>query len=107
MKRSFLNEMREIQRLADKVNKMDIKESIVFEDEDLDTDTDNEEWEENKDKKVETMNMEEDSTIDVIREITLKGMIKLCKTPENPEFQTLLKIFQICNKGSEPKEDKL
>ena len=104
MKRSFLNEIKEIQKLANKVNKMKMNESIVFEDEDMDSEVGFDE--ENKVEKEETMNMEEDSTIDVIREITLKGMIKLCKTPENPEFQTLLKIFQICNKGAEPKEEK-
>jgi len=37
--------------------------------------------------------------VDQIREITLRGMTKLCKTPEAPEFQALLKIFQICNKS--------
>lgn len=43
--------------------------------------------------------------IDQIREITLKGMTQLCKQPEHPEFQALLKIFQLCNKAVEPKDE--
>lgn len=37
--------------------------------------------------------------LDKIREITLHGMIALNNTPEDPKFQALLKIFNICNKA--------
>lgn len=43
--------------------------------------------------------LEKGGELDKIREITLKGMIQLNKTPEDPKFQALLKIFNICNKA--------
>ena len=43
--------------------------------------------------------LEEGGELDKIREITLHGMITLNKTPEDPKFQALLKIFNICNKA--------
>jgi hypothetical protein len=39
--------------------------------------------------------------IDRIREITLSGMHKLCKNPQDPKYQALKKIFQMCDKGVE------
>ena len=43
--------------------------------------------------------LEQGGELDKIREITLHGMIALNKTPEDPKFQALLKIFNICNKA--------
>lgn len=43
--------------------------------------------------------LEKGGELDKIREITLHGMIALNKTPEDPKFQALLKIFNICNKA--------
>ena len=43
--------------------------------------------------------------LDQIREITLKGMLKFSNQPEHPQFQALQKIFQLCNKAVEPKEN--
>ena len=43
--------------------------------------------------------------LDQIREITLKGMLKFTNQPEHPQFQALQKIFQLCNKAVEPKEN--
>ena len=42
--------------------------------------------------------------VDQIREIALKGMIKLCKTPEDDRYQALKKIFQFCDKAAENKD---
>lgn len=39
--------------------------------------------------------------IDKIREITLSGMHKLCQNPQDPKYQALKKIFQLCDKGVE------
>lgn len=44
------------------------------------------------------------SEVDQIREIALKGMIKLCKTPEDDRYQALKKIFQFCDKAAENKD---
>ena len=42
--------------------------------------------------------------VDAIREIALKGMIKLCKNPEDDRYQALKKIFQFCDKAAENKD---
>lgn len=42
--------------------------------------------------------------VDTIREIALKGMIKLCKNPEDERYQALKKIFQFCDKAAESKD---
>lgn len=44
--------------------------------------------------------------VDQIREIALRGMIKLCKNPEDDRYQALKKIFQFCDKAAENKENK-
>lgn len=49
--------------------------------------------------------LEESGELDTIRAITLKGMMALNKTPEDPKFQALLKIFQICNKAVDTNEE--
>ena len=43
--------------------------------------------------------------LDKIREMTLKGMLKFTNQPEHPQFQALKKIFDICNKGVEQKQE--
>lgn len=42
--------------------------------------------------------------VDAIREIALKGMIKLCKNPEDERYQALKKIFTFCDKAAEVKK---
>ena len=42
--------------------------------------------------------------VDAIREIALKGMIKLCKNPEDERYQALKKIFTFCDKAAEAKK---
>ena len=63
----------------------------------------------NLDKKsTEELGMEEldkMGEVDQIRKITLNGMTKLADHPEDPQFQALLKIFQICNKSVDTKEE--
>lgn len=43
--------------------------------------------------------------LDQIREITLKGMLKFTNQPEHPQFQALKKIFDMCNKAVEQKQE--
>ena len=44
--------------------------------------------------------------VDMIREIALKGMIKLCKNPEDERYQALKKIFTFCDKAAEVKKEE-
>ena len=60
-------------------------------------------------KSTEEVGMEELDNmgeVDQIRKITLDGMRKLADHPEDPKFQALLKIFQICNKSVDTKEEE-
>lgn len=115
-KNNYLSELRKIQNMANSIRKINLNENVCFEDnETLYNDVEEYEGEEPEydielsDKDSEDKGMEEldaNGSLDTIRELTLKGMTRLCKTPEDSEFQALLKIFQICNKGAEPKDDK-
>jgi len=136
-KKNYLKELNEIKSIADKIKKININESIRFEDDedfkDLYTGEEEQPVEEpiqepevpeeepvqepdqcadgecNLDKKsTEEVGMEEldkMGEVDQIRKITLNGMTKLADHPEDPQFQALLKIFQICNKSVDTKED--
>ena len=44
--------------------------------------------------------------VNKIRAITLDGMKQLNNTPDDPKFQALLKIFNICNKAVDEKEEQ-
>lgn len=44
--------------------------------------------------------------VNKIRAITLDGMKQLNNTPEDPRFQALLKIFNICNKAVDEKDEQ-
>lgn len=43
--------------------------------------------------------------VDKIRAITLDGMKQLNDTPNDPRFQALLKIFNICNKAVDDQKE--
>jgi hypothetical protein len=45
------------------------------------------------------------SYIDHIRKYTLNGLAALCDNPESEEYQMLKKIFQMCDKKAEKKEN--
>ena len=111
-KKNYFKELNEIKNFTNKIRKINLNENISFESDiesDYDKSEDTQDIDDENEYVVDDDNVNElysSSTIDTIREITLKGMTKLCKTPDDPEFQTLLKIFQICNKGTEVKDDK-
>lgn len=44
--------------------------------------------------------------VNQIRAITLDGMKQLNNTPEDPKFQALLKIFNICNKAVDDQKEQ-
>ena len=125
-KKNYLKELNEIKSIADKIKKINLNEQISFEDDedfnDLYGNDDEQPVEEpvqepdqcadgecNLDKKSsEEVGMEEldkMGEVDQIRKITLNGMTKLADHPEDPQFQALLKIFQICNKAVDTKEE--
>lgn len=44
--------------------------------------------------------------VNKIRAITLDGMKQLNNTPDDPKFQALLKIFNICNKAVDDQKEQ-
>lgn len=48
---------------------------------------------------------DDNSPINTIREIALKGMVRLCKTPEDPQYEVLKKIFTFCDKANDKKNE--
>lgn len=121
--KNYMQDLMEIKNLTSKVKKMN--EAIMFEDEyddfeeneqmpqpqeqqipqeEPEIETGLQDMPEKEEKSAEDAGMEQldqMGEVDQIREICLKGMIKLNNTPEHPEFQALLKIFTICNKSVE------
>lgn len=125
MKKNYINELHSIQELLNKVRT--IKESVLFneeydnvEDEMMEPEMQEEMPDEEgieMDTEMDKIGTEEEGmaqldemgAIDQIREITLKGMTKLCKTPEDAQYQALKKIFQMCDKAidTEAKEQQM
>lgn len=102
--RTFLNKVR------------NINEAMTFDD-DYDS-TPYEDDEENNDDVIGvenddvTINDDYDSKdlpneIDTIREIALKGMLKHVKNSKSPEYETLKKIFQFCDKVNNEKTENV
>ena len=46
------------------------------------------------------------SAVNQIREIALKGMVALCKTPEDPQYEVLKQIFNYCDKANKKKSEE-
>lgn len=123
-KENYINELEDIQKLLKSVKTLN--ESILyneeydnFEDDMMDSEMSEEMPDEEGQEmgaemsKVGTeeegmVQLDEIGAIDQIREITLKGMTKLCKTPEDAQYQALKKIFQMCDKAvdTEAKEQQ-
>lgn len=53
------------------------------------------------------MCMDAETDVDRIREIALKGMVKLCHEPESEVYQSLKKIFTFCEKAIESKDNNV
>lgn len=117
MKKDFTRDFKEIKEMTNKIKSLN--ESINFadsyDDNDFDTfendDTDsceNIDKEEQDDKTDEEKALETQGGADAInqiREIALKGMIQLCKKPNDPVYNVLKKIFSFCDKAITDKED--
>jgi hypothetical protein len=126
MEKNYMNELNDIQLILKNVKSL--KEGVLyneeydnFEDDMMEPEMDSEEIPQDEEgvemgSEIERVGTEEEGmaqldemgAIDQIREITLKGMTKLCKTPEDAQYQALKKIFQMCDKAvdSEAKEQQ-
>ena len=48
----------------------------------------------------------ETDVIENIREVALKGMVKLCKNPDSPQYELLKKIFLLIDKSNEKRNEE-
>lgn len=102
-KEKYFKELEEIKKFTKKMNNV-LNESLAFEDE-----YDMPEYEHEPMASSDPMDAPEedlDNEIDTIREIALKGMVKLCKTPEDSRYQFLKKVFSFCDKASESENEE-
>lgn len=115
MKKTFTTDINEINLNIQEAERL-LKESMSFceddsaEELDMDTNMENEipapevEPEMNDVAPAETESVV-NSHIDNIRKYTINGLAALCDNPESEEYQMLKKIFQMCDKKPEKKEN--
>lgn len=102
MKKDSYKDIEDINKMVNKIKT--IRESVSF-CEDYDEPYYDEEGAEGMEEvgEMEPLESEEEdikaTEVDTIREIALKGMLKLCKNPQDPNYQTLKKIFTFCEKA--------
>jgi hypothetical protein len=115
MKKTFNSDIDEINKNIKEVEKM-LNESMNFYEDDsfdepeMDGDSEIEttpeiEGEPEIDDDVELEKEKSDSFVDTIRKEALNGLSALCDEPEDGEYQILKKIFQMCDKNLEKKDE--
>lgn len=107
-----MNTLNEISEMMGKVKSLN--EAVMFEG-DYEDEREMEPSFDNSEDDVESYTEEEPKTcevdcdemndIDCIREIALKGMLKHVKNSSSPEYETLKKIFQFCDKVNNEKPE--
>lgn len=125
MKKDFTKDFGEIQEMCSKIRT--INESLAFADEYDDEPQGMEEPEygeevpqiqapgqgqvpgqemDPEDAEIKSELQDDDSPINMIREIALKGMVRLCKTPEDPQYEVLKKVFTMIDKANDKKNEE-
>lgn len=120
MKKDFTKDFKEITDMCSKIRTMN--ESIQFADEY--NEQDYPDFEENKNADVERVQQmggmdvdpeeqeiqneldDPNSAVNKIREIALKGMVRLCHTPEDPQYDVLKKVFSLIDKANDKKNEE-
>ena len=128
MKRDFTKDFNEITEMTNKIRS--INETINFGDQYCEENdefaADNAEFEAGEDEvadaesKLANVPQEEEKSdeekaletegganaLNQIRQITLKGMIALCNTPEDPVYQTLKKVFTMIDRAVDKSDEE-
>ena len=101
--RNFLNKVRTLSETMNFDENYDMNE-IEFDSDNMENNI--EDSHETPDKyENEVLDIDSPNEIDTIREITLKGMLKYAKNSKSPEYETLKKIFQFCDKVNNEKTE--
>lgn len=103
--RTFLNKVRTINEAMTFDEDYDIGDS-EFNEENIEDVEKTMPIEQNDENHNEFSNSDLPNEIDTIREITLKGMLKYAKNSKSPEYETLKKIFQFCDKVNNEKTEE-
>lgn len=108
MKRTFINDIEEINATICEAERM-LKEAMNFcEDDDMEMSAPEMSEEMPAEEEMGEMNPEIEGTVesyvDHIRKYSLNGLSALCDNPESEEYQMLKKIFQMCDKKPEKKD---
>lgn len=108
MRKKIKNNIDVINENIEEVEKL-LKESMNFYEDESDEmyDMENEDIEDdiNDEEIPSTDNSSIESYIDHIRKYSLNGLSALCENPDSEEYQMLKKIFQMCDKKPEKKEN--
>lgn len=115
MKKDFTSDFAQIKAMTNKIRGKQLNESINFEDdyegegmpysEQGEFEQAPEEEVSSEEQEINTEVNDENSPLNQIREICLKGMISLCHTPEDPQYQVLKKVFSMIDKANDKKEE--
>lgn len=115
MKRDFTKDFKEIQTMCNRVR--GINESVAYDDED-DYGMDDMQYQgqskqqpeeepfsgDKSDEELAAGTPEGFEMLNTIREMCLKGMVKLCNSPEDPVYTSLKKIFSFAEKAITEKD---
>jgi hypothetical protein len=115
MKKDFTKDFDEIKQMTDIIHKRCLKESISFNDSYCDEDDEYNDFDDkeqepiaprNADEEIEAELQDDNSPINQIRGIALKGMTALYKTPEDPQYEVLKKVFSLIDKANDKKAEE-
>lgn len=115
-KRDFTSDFNEIKSMTNKIRSLN--ESISFADEYEDDLSDIGECEggecdmgrmepETEEEELQMEANDPSSAVNKIREIALKGMVALCQTPQDPQYEVLKQIFNYCDKANKKEKEEV
>jgi hypothetical protein len=110
MKKNIKNTINEMKKMATSLSKT-INEGLTFEGDDIEFDEPevNEPEQGAMEQQVapqEESGLNVEAFVDDIRKKALKGMAQLAENPEDPRYQILKKIWQICDKKPEDQQNQ-
>ena len=104
-KRDFTADFKQIKDMTNKIRSMN--ESINFGDAyQEDFGQEDIPYQAAEEQELENEVADPSSAVNQIREIALKGMVALCKTPEDPQYEVLKQIFNYCDKANKKKAEE-
>ncbi len=127
MKRDFTSDFKEIKKMTNKIR--NLNEAVNFSEEDYDDygmePGDDYEMDgecpngmcdqrqqrggmqpQTEDEELEAEAGDPESAVNQIREIALKGMVALCKTPDDPQYEVLKQVFTYIDRANKKNKEE-